>query len=280
MTVIWNQDQIAHGDHVCAAFDTRAEQCQLMIDFVRAGLAAGDRVCYFTDAMAPDVVLDTLRDAGLPVDAAVAEGALVVRSTEESYLAELPFDPARMVDAMHGAIDDALADGHAGIRVSGDMAWATRQVAGAERLLEYESRVNAVFADRPATALCQYDRRLFDATTAASTAGLHKHRLLTSLVRPRTATITQLPDRCGLRLAGELDMTARTSLHAALTDLVEAPEIHLELAGLRFVDAGCVTEMMRLARPPRRLTLHDPPPVLLRLVDLLAPNGDLEVRLS
>jgi hypothetical protein len=278
--IIWNQDKVAHGDHVCADFETPAQQRRILTDFVRAGLAAGDRVCCYTDAMPPDTVLDLLGDAGIPAGRTVAEGALVVRSTEETYLADLPFDPARMVAAMEDAVAQALADGYAGLRVSGDMGWATRQVAGADRLLEYESRVGAVFADQPAAALCQYDRRLFDTGTTNSTTGLHTQRLVTTLDRPRTAAITPLADTQGLRLAGEFDMTARTSLQAALSGLTDVPEVHLELAELQFVDAGCVTELMRLARPPRRLTLHDPPPLLLRLVDLLAPNGDVEVRHS
>lgn len=267
--------QLTHGQHCCAFYDSAAQRREMVVEFVRDGLDAGDRVAYFTDTRSPADVLDDLHAAGLHPDAALASGQLAVRSADDSYLAELPFDPERMVATLHAAVDAALSDGFTGFRVSGDMSWATRGVPGGERLLEYESRVGEVFATRPAAAICQYDRRLFDAGTLAATLGLH-----TRESEPRPALeVEPLSGGRGLRLCGEADLAARGRLQEALSELA-GPVIHLWLDGLRFMDACSLGELLNLAAPPRRVVLHDPPNVVRRMLDLLPPNDGLEVRCS
>jgi hypothetical protein len=177
VTALRTASEVSHGDHVCAFFDSPGERRRIVADFVRTGLQAGDRVFYVTDAASPATVLAELRADGVPVAAALAGGQLAVRTVAESYLAVLPFDPARMISAVYRAVEDALSAGFTGLRVSGDMTWASRDVPGSDRLLEYESRVGQLFCSRPAAAMCQYDRRRFDRTTLSAAPGLHTHRL-------------------------------------------------------------------------------------------------------
>jgi hypothetical protein len=85
-----------------------------------------------------------------------------------------------------------------------------------------------------------------------------------------------LEDVAGLRLTGEADLCGVESLRAALAALPpEATIIHLELAGLRFIDVGSTRELVELARkaPRPRFVLHSPPPMLTRMIDLLWPPG-------
>lgn len=93
--------------------------------------------------------------------------------------------------------------------------------------------------------------------------------------------VTVLTDRFGLRVAGEVDVTSLAVLSRALASL-PAPargEIHLELAGLEFIDVAGARELMSLAQsgPATRLVLHDPPPVLRRLLALLWPGIAAEI---
>lgn len=270
------------GDHVCAVFDSDAQQQDVLTGFVRDGLAADDRVWCLTDALPPEGVLDLLRAGEVPVDDAMAAGRLVVRSAAESYLAEPPFDPDRMITIMHDAVDQALADGFAGFRLTGDMSWAARGVLGADRLLDYERRVSEVFATRPAAALCQYDRRRFDAATLAGALEAHPHMLVPT-TQSDGLTVGRLPDRVGLRLDGEIDMANRDDLQRAVASLPPtSTQIHFELAGLRFIDAAGYVELLAAVGtdPARRLVLHDPRGTVRRLIELLRPGCDMEVRYS
>ena len=266
---------LTHGQHRCAFYDSAAQRREMVVEFVRDGLDAGDRVAYFTDTRNPADVWVDLEAAGLRPHAASASGQLAVRSAADSYLADLPFDPERMVATLHAAVDAALSDGFKGFRVSGDMSWATREVPGAERLLEYESRVGAVFATRPAAAVCRYDRRLVDRTTLAAAIGLHTRRPAAS----SPMEIERLPGGQGLRVFGEADLAVRGQLRQAVNGMA-GPVIHLWLGGLRFMDVCALGELLNLTSPPRRVVLHDPPKVVRRMLSLLPPNDHLEVRYS
>lgn len=81
----------------------------------------------------------------------LARGQLVVAAAKEPYLRELPFDPDRMVASLHPAVDEALADGFDGFRVTGDMCWGARDVPAAQLFEDYEECVNEVLTTRPAS---------------------------------------------------------------------------------------------------------------------------------
>ena len=75
-------------------------------------------------------------------------------------------------------------------------------------------------------------------------------------------TIRRLAGRQGLLLDGEADLNSCGALRGALRALMPAGsgEIHLELAGLTFIDVSCTRELVRLAQfAPARVILHNPP---------------------
>lgn len=271
MTALQSAIQLGHGDHVCAFIESPEQQRDVVAEFVRSGLEAGDRVWYFTDTVPADDVLAELRNVGVDVDTATSGGQLAVQSAEHSYLAELPFEPQRMIDALHRAVDEALADGFGGLRVSGDMAWATRDVPGAERLLEYEARVGELFATRPAAAICQYDRSRFDRTTLAATVGLHNRQL-----RAAEPPLTIIRSEHSLRLIGAADLAGQAQLRTALGAL-DDDRVHLDLRELTFMDVCCLNELLRLRA---RLVLHDPPSVVTRMLNLLGCRDAVEIHYS
>jgi ABC-type transporter Mla MlaB component len=96
--------------------------------------------------------------------------------------------------------------------------------------------------------------------------------------------IASLPDRIGLRLSGEADLNTREVLKAALDPLAgHGDDVHLELRDLAFVDVGAVTTLVHTASrcaPGRRVVLHDAPPNLRQMLDLLwgpVPAIELDV---
>jgi hypothetical protein len=88
-------------------------------------------------------------------------------------------------------------------------------------------------------------------------------------------TVTVLESRAGLCLRGEADVLGAYALRAAIAALpADAGEVHLELAGLRFIDVCSTRELIALARRPARprLILHQPPHTLTLLISLLWPD--------
>jgi hypothetical protein len=96
-----------------------------------------------------------------------------------------------------------------------------------------------------------------------------------------TLTIRRLAGRHGLLLDGEADLNSRCALRIALCALLfdDPDEIHLELAGLTFIDVSCTRELVTLAQFPRpaRVILHNPPRSLQRIATLAWPHASIEV---
>ncbi len=94
-------------------------------------------------------------------------------------------------------------------------------------------------------------------------------------------TIRHLAGRRGLLLDGEADLNScdalRGALHALLGD--DPDEIHLELAGLTFIDVSCTRELVTLTQfaHPARVILHNPPWPLQRITTLAWPQASIEV---
>jgi anti-anti-sigma regulatory factor len=88
--------------------------------------------------------------------------------------------------------------------------------------------------------------------------------------------ISSLHRRVGLRLDGEVDMLTVASLERALSGLAGVDgDVHLELAGLRFIDLSGAAALAAFAASlgrGRRLLLQDPPVMLRRMIKLLWPQ--------
>lgn len=93
--------------------------------------------------------------------------------------------------------------------------------------------------------------------------------------------IRPLPSGHGLLLQGQADINSRPVLRAALrAAATDRPHhLHLELAGLRFIDVCCTREIVAFTEhhPGMRVTLHHPPPGLLRITSLAWPEANLDV---
>ena len=169
---------MASHDHACLLFASTEEQARALAAFMQDAFARNERVVYILDQDADTGVLERLHRHGIDVSEQLERGALQVRSTDEVYLADGAFDPAAMLDRLREVERDAIADGWRGVRVAGEMTWATRGAPGSDRLLEYESKLNEVFPKLHASALCQYDARAFSPDILAG--ALRTHPLVVS----------------------------------------------------------------------------------------------------
>ncbi|WP_327064950.1 SpoIIE family protein phosphatase [Kitasatospora sp. NBC_01302] len=277
------------GDHACCVYSDDQQWSEAVTAFVGAGLAKGERVLYFTDGTQARTVVDALGTAGLDVDAALASGQLAVQGASQSYLQQLPFDPDMVIAGMQRACEDALAAGYPGLRIGGEMDWCTRSVPGAERLLEYELRLESeVFAELPLTGLCLFDRRVDIAGTAALPIAAHRTHVVpghlgedSRVLKPIASLpvspplhVRPLREGAGAQLVGHADPDSRAYLTAALGALVRLPAavVHLDLSGTDFLDVEALAQLVHTAgalrSEGRRLVLHRPPLSLLRAAQM------------
>ncbi len=152
------------GDHICLLYESPAEQHAVLVPFIQLGLQRHEQCVLVTDAESSAGILATLAAEGTDVAAARTAGQLLVRAPEDTYLANGTFLPECVLDFWSRATAEAKTSGFAGLRAVGDTHWALAPVPGAERLTEYEGRVDMLIPDQDCISLCMYDLRRFPAT--------------------------------------------------------------------------------------------------------------------
>lgn len=151
------------GDHYCGIYRTDADHRRLILDFIRQGIARNEKMLYIVNLQTAAQLRALLSSADICVDALTERRQLVILTAKESYLKGGQFDPESMIALLGEETDRAVAEGYAALRVTGEMTWALAGEPGSERLVEYESKLNQFFPSSKCYAICQYDRRRFDA---------------------------------------------------------------------------------------------------------------------
>jgi PAS domain S-box-containing protein len=149
------------GDHLCCIYEGKEEHRAVLTPFMRQGLERGEKVFYVVDTRTAGEVLGYLRRDGLEVEPYLESGQLAILTADQSYLREGVFDPDGMISLLEEETRRALEDGYSALRVTGEMTWALKGLAGSERLIEYEAKLNDFFPGSKCLAICQYDRRRF-----------------------------------------------------------------------------------------------------------------------
>jgi hypothetical protein len=164
-----------HGDHVCTFYSSREEQIGAAVDFIRDGLASGNRCLYVCCDQTPEEFGEELRRAGIDTEAERARGALTLVTKSDAHLQDGVFDAARMIELIAAELDVALKNGFEGLRGAGDMTWLLDEAPGAAELLGYEALLNYFFSNKRAAALCQYDRNRLPAKVLETCLATHPH---------------------------------------------------------------------------------------------------------
>ncbi|MBL7498436.1 MEDS domain-containing protein [Frankia sp. CNm7] len=268
-------DGIGQGDHLCLVYADDAEQRRVVTAYVRAGLSRGERVLYFADARAPREVLGWLRAEGVDPSTALTTGQLSVTTAAVGYLAFGAFDAHAVAQTLQAEVSDALSAGFTGLRVSGEMSWALRDVPGADQLGTYETAVNAVFAGQPASAICQYDARRFSAAALDDTQRRHPGTVELAPLHLNSRLRVTPSFRCGqrmLRVQGTVDHHTIAAFAATLETVLGWPgDVWVDLGELEFIDlAGLRALAQTAARLPagRRMHLVELAPLLCQVVNL------------
>ena len=146
---------IPYGLHMCHFYESRADLASALVPYFVAGLQKNERCIWITaeplDASAAEAELAA---AGLNVPAVVRTGALVIRDYAEWYGKSASLDPARIAQMWLDEEKRALDDGYAGLRITGNTSFV--QPADWPEFMDYEQRIDELFASRRIVTLCSY----------------------------------------------------------------------------------------------------------------------------
>lgn len=240
------------GEHVCFPYDSDAEHEAVLAAFVVAGLERNERILYFSDTQPPESILAQLHGRGIDAMRHETQGRLSVATADASYLARGYFDPDACIAGWHDAAQAAVEDGYNGIRVVGDMGWATRGVPGAQFLLDYERRIQKeIFPTGLVTGMCEIDRRRFADSAVEALLCVHPDGAVRADTRLYDAGLQMLPiaEPFGAKVYGEIDAGTVGTFENALRELscATASDIHIDFSAVRFMGANAMSALVRVS---------------------------------
>lgn len=147
------------GDHVCAIYEDRAQQMEVMVPFMAEGLQAGQRCVWVSPPSSADLFRRSLAEAGADLLTLEASGQLLVIPDTDYYMRDGVFVPDRTLDLARTLYEDSMREGYPGVRAAGDCSCAARGPVNPALWEKYELDFGEELAGKPAVVVCQYDRR-------------------------------------------------------------------------------------------------------------------------
>ncbi|MBL9136365.1 MAG: MEDS domain-containing protein [Verrucomicrobiales bacterium] len=161
------------GTHMCLIYSDEAERRESIGRYLALGWMDHDKVSYFADTTPREEIQSWLDMVSKSDGTESPMGEVELLPAESVYCPNGRFDPDEMLGRLCGCYHQAVADGRAGARVSGEMTWALKGIPGSHRLIEYEALINVHVEKHPTTAVCQYDARRFDGATLLEVLRVH-----------------------------------------------------------------------------------------------------------
>ncbi|WP_245974482.1 MEDS domain-containing protein [Thermomonospora umbrina] len=241
--------ELRPGDHAWLAFGDADERCHVLGSFVARGLAGADKVI-------------VLRGPGGAEPPGVG-GRVTLLALDE-------IEPERLAATLEAEISAAVDAGYRGVRVAADLTWTLGRGNGLRLLLECERQIDrAVGASTAAIAICQVDR----GCGAAALDALADAHAVTVTADPAFEDSVLRIDRTfrpvGLAVGGQLDAARHAVFSEALTSTMaraNGDPVHLDLAGLEFIDLGALTMLADAAARCRGPVVLDRMPARLRAI--------------
>jgi hypothetical protein len=114
------------GDHICGVFSGEQERDRVLIPFLQAGLASGDKCICVIDGTAPGQIVSALGPGG-EAAALTAGKQLEVIGASEMYLRSGRFSAGEVIGAWKAVISDAMYAGQFDV-VRAVETWSRRDV--------------------------------------------------------------------------------------------------------------------------------------------------------
>jgi DNA-binding CsgD family transcriptional regulator len=160
------------GTHICLFYETPQDLYDVHVDYFRAGLAGGEYCIWaLSDPINREIAIEALRKSVPDFDKYLRDGQIEFIPGYQWYLRGDEFDPQRITGGWHAKLDDALARGFEGMRVSGNAFWFEAGLWTTFR--EYEAELDRSLAGRRMIVLCTYSLAASRAVDVLDVARTH-----------------------------------------------------------------------------------------------------------
>ena len=161
------------GDHICGLYYGESQRDQILVPFLEAGLASGDKCICVVDGVAPGEVV-----ARLDASTFAADKQLEVIRSSDMYLRSGRFSADEVVGAWKAAMSDVMYDGRFDV-VRAVETWSRRDVVpDMQELRTLESEITRYLPLYPQAIMCLYDIERFGAGIIVDLVRTHPRLLV------------------------------------------------------------------------------------------------------
>ncbi len=146
---------MAWGTHFCHFYDSKQDLLDTLVPYFKAGLDNKEFcVWVIADPLTKEEAWNALRKGVPDLDRHLADQSIEMFVGEEWYLKNGRFNLKRITSAWNEKLEQALARGYAGMRVSGDTYWLRKK--DWQDFCAYENHLNESISDQAMTVWCSY----------------------------------------------------------------------------------------------------------------------------
>jgi PAS domain S-box-containing protein len=143
------------GTHFCNFYETKEDLLDTLVPYFKAGLESNEFCLWVVaDPLIQEEARRALEKAVPDLDEHFLNGNIEILDGQKWYLTEDVFSLERVATAWDKKLEQALARGYDGMRVSGDTFWLREK--DRKDFSAYEKQLNDSITDRPMTLLCTY----------------------------------------------------------------------------------------------------------------------------
>jgi len=165
--------EMALGDHICSMHTSVDRRDEVLVPFLREGLAAGHKCVAAVTDPDPGGLQGRLGGRG-EVARWLMSGQLQLLGVADHVMSPETSSVTAMVEFWERAQSSVSASGgFESVRVAAEAGWWLPQVSGIPEVLQFESILNVLLQRHSAATLCMYDVRDLDGALMIDLVSTH-----------------------------------------------------------------------------------------------------------
>jgi len=190
---------VPQGSHVCQFYRTKEDLTDILVPYFEAGLENNEFCVWITGELLDEKeIRETMRKHLPQFDHYIRIGQIEIIPYTEWYLIDGVFSQHKVLNAWTDKVNQSLAKGYKGIRVTGDFAPLIKR--DWVHLVDYETKLNGSIGKYRTTRVCAYPLEKCGSSEAVDVIRAHRFMLTKRADEWRCLEISvTAPDREGIQ---------------------------------------------------------------------------------
>jgi len=146
---------VSWGTHICQFYETKQDLIDVLVSYFAEGLRNNEFCMWITsEPLSEKEAKEAMKEAVPNFDEYNRKGQIEILPCTEWYTRDGAFDLQMVLNAWIQKLDEALANGYEGMRITGNTSWLEKK--SWKDFTEYERRINEAIGKHRLIAICTY----------------------------------------------------------------------------------------------------------------------------